>query len=155
MALDTFKGYQLNGATVFDIWSIYQLEKEIFPKDAYSLLELGIQFCLPRSLNYKLTTEGSEVVGFVSAMNPWWPGRTAWIITIGVASAHQRQGLGRYLLNWIEPRISSQYLRLTVRASNQAAINLYQSAGYIYLRRHPRYYLDGEDGFIFEKRLDK
>jgi ribosomal protein S18 acetylase RimI-like enzyme len=40
-----------------------------------------------------------------------------------------------------------------VRAGNQAAINLYEKAGYRLVYSHQRYYRDGEDGLVMEKAI--
>lgn len=153
MPLATFNGYALSRATVLDVGGIRRLEKEIFHKDAYTRLELFLQMMIPYAHNYKFKTSDGIVAGFVGGLDAWLPNHPAWIVTLGVGIAYQRQGLGRYLLDWCEKKMRAERIRLTVRASNDSAIALYQSAGYIHMRRAYRYYSDGEDGFIMEKSL--
>jgi ribosomal-protein-alanine acetyltransferase len=45
-------------------------------------------------------------------------------------------------------------IRLEVRASNNAAVRLYDRAGFTFLERKPGYYQDGEDALRLEKRLE-
>ena len=76
-----------------------------------------------------------------------------WIITLGVAPDWRLIGLGERLLAAAEQAMHMPAIRLTVRASNQAAIALYQKAGYHQVGVSSRYYVGGEDGLIFEKRI--
>jgi ribosomal protein S18 acetylase RimI-like enzyme len=44
-------------------------------------------------------------------------------------------------------------MRLTVRLSNEGAISLYEKEGYRSVDIWKKYYNDGEDGLVMEKRL--
>ena len=72
-------------------------------------------------------------------------------MTIAVDAAHRRRGLGRRLLLACEERVPTRLIRLTVRASNAAAIALYERCGYREFSVWRRYYRDGEDGIVMEK----
>jgi ribosomal protein S18 acetylase RimI-like enzyme len=145
--------YTIRRARLTDVNALRRLELEIFPKDAYPKIELILQLLLPRARNYVVVSAQKEVIGFGAAIDAWFPNRPAWIVTLGVATAHQRQGLGADLLDYCEKKLKSKSVRLTVRAGNTSAIRLYEKAGYIFLRRMLRYYMDGEDGLIMEKTL--
>jgi len=97
-----------------DIRAVYQLEQDIFPKDAYPYFDL---------------------------------------ITVGVNRHFQRQGIATRLLQAAERVLRARRLRLTVRAGNRAAINLYEKMGYTLVYSHQRYYRDGEDGLVMEKTI--
>ena len=153
MPLAEINGYRLERASLLAVNGLRRLEVEIFPRDAYTRLELGLQILLPRSRNYLLRAADGRVAGFVAGVDPWLRNRTAWIITLGIGKDHQRQGLGRYLLAYCEQRLRAEIVRLTVRAGNQPAIALYESMDYVFMRRAYRYYMDGEDGLIMEKNL--
>ena len=77
----------------------------------------------------------------------------AHISTIVVDGRYQRQGIGLVLLHGLleaaaATRCSS--VTLEVRASNCAAISLYQRCGFVEVGRRPRYYEDnGEDAILF------
>jgi ribosomal-protein-alanine N-acetyltransferase len=153
--LDVQGDYQIRRATLLDLNPIYKLEKSIFPRDAYTRLELFIQFMLlPRARNFRLVNSEGNIIGFCGAMDNIFPGRPAWIITLGIAKEYQGQGLGRYLLDFGERQLGAKRVRLTVRVSNYPAISLYESHGYIHRRRLRRYYPGGEDGLEMEKWLD-
>ena len=75
----------------------------------------------------------------------------SWIATIGVAPDHQRRGIGRELLRACEARLKTPRLRLSVRASNAAAIHLYEAEGYGRVDVWHKYYRDGEAAIVMEK----
>ncbi len=67
----------------------------------------------------------------------------AELLTIGVAAAHQRKGLGGALLNALLATVSNRQLPrvfLEVRASNLAAIALYRRAGFLEVGMRRGYY---------------
>ncbi len=79
--------------------------------------------------------DNSVIVGFVSAviyLHPDKPASELWIIEIGVAPRHQRQGLGKkllqYLLDHAKQSGCTEAWVLTDR-ENIAAMAMYKSAG--------------------------
>ena len=151
--LATYHDYQLQRATLRDTWRIRQLEKMVFPKDAYPLLEIVMLIMAPISQNFKLVAPNGDMAGFISG-TVGTMGRPGWIITLGVNPKYQRRGLGRFLLQWCEHELQSDSIRLTVRAGNRAAYTLYAETGYTDVRRRRSYYRDGEDGIEMEKYLN-
>ena len=139
--------YRVAPATVRDVHAIRRLEQLVFPLDAYTYLSLTNLLMWPGGTNFKAVDLRGEVVGFVSG-SPNWSTHTDWIVTLGVHPRHQRQGLGALLLSTCEDHMSQPTIALTVRASNQPAIHLYERAGYQQAYIEPRYYNDGEDGIV-------
>lgn len=144
-------GYHLRRATLFDLRALHRLEQVIFPRDAYPYLDLALLFLMPGVWNQKIVAPDGSLAGFVSASRAVFTPDRGWIITLGVDRAHQRRGLGAYLLAAAEQRINRQFMRLTVREGNQPAIRLYDRAGYEVVERKMRYYRDGEAGLIMQK----
>ncbi|MEB3290010.1 MAG: ribosomal protein S18-alanine N-acetyltransferase [Leptolyngbya sp.] len=75
----------------------------------------------------------------------------AHITLLGILPAHQRQGLGRWLLLHLLGDARNRGMSratLEVRLSNQRAIDLYESLGFTALGQRKRYYRDGEDALI-------
>lgn len=148
------RGYTIRRATLRDIRAVYRLERVIFPRDAYPYIDLALLFLLPRVRNLKITAPGGELVGFVSVGAALNLSQAKWIITIGIDRAHQRRGLGEWLLGVAESSMNGRpCTRLTVRESNYPAIRLYQKTGYVHLERKAGYYRDGEAGLVMEKCL--
>lgn len=152
-SLATYRDYQLQRTTLWDVWKIRQLEKLVFPQDAYPLLEIMMLILAPISRNYKMIAPNGDMAGFISG-TVGTMGRPGWIITLGVNPKYQRKGLGRFLLQWCERELQAECIRLTVRAGNKAAHTLYADTGYTDVRRRRNYYRDGEDGIEMEKCLN-
>jgi ribosomal protein S18 acetylase RimI-like enzyme len=147
------QGYLLRRATLLDLRSLHRLEQVIFPRDAYPYFDLSLLFLWPGVINLKITAPDGSLAGLVSATRALAEDR-AWIITLGVDPAHQRRGLGAYLLAVAEQRLKRPYVRLTVRQGNQPAIRLYERTGYAVIERKLGYYRDGETGLVMEKHLN-
>lgn len=66
-----------------------------------------------------------------------------YIDNIAVFPEHRRNGVARRLITELADRLSQQdgeFLTLEVRASNEAAISLYHSIGFLEVGRRPRFY---------------
>ncbi|OPX55539.1 ribosomal-protein-alanine acetyltransferase [Oceanospirillum multiglobuliferum] len=82
----------------------------------------------------------------------------ARLYSIAVDPAAQGKGIARQLMAYLEEQATEQgcvYLRLEVRADNQAAIALYQQRGYRKFGQIPEYYEDGALALRMEKRLSR
>ena len=150
---DASQTYQIVRATMRDVHAIRRLEQVIFPLDAYTYLSLSTLLMWPGGANFKALDVAGTLAGFVAG-SPNWGTHIDWIVTLGVHPDHQRRGLGRRLLTVCEQNMSQAAIRLTVRASNQTAIQLYLTVGYRRAYVEPRYYNDGEDGIVMEKIRD-
>jgi len=140
-------------ATWRDLLSVRQLERVCFPKDAWPLLDIIGVLTLPSVIRLKAVIE-EQLVGFIAA-DIRRSQNQAWIATICVLPTHQQRGIGSALLRASEEGVNVGSVRLSVRASNIPAISLYQHHGYHQVGVWPRYYQDGEDALVFEKRLNQ
>lgn len=141
----------VRGASIFDIPAVYQLERQVFPFDAYPYLDLSLLFLIPNMVNLKAVNIANDLIGYVCGARAWLPFRPGWIVTLAVASDYQRQGIGQQLLAECETRLASSRVRLTVRKTNDPAIQLYEKSGYTHIATKSRYYHNGEDGLIMQK----
>jgi ribosomal protein S18 acetylase RimI-like enzyme len=141
----------IEAATWRDINALRYLEKVCFPKDHWPLWDLVGVLTLPNVVRLK-AVQADEMVGFVAGdIRP--ARREAWIATIAVLPEYRRQGIARDLLQTCEAQLGVPNVRLSVRASNRAAIQLYRSAGYQQAGIWPKYYPGKEDAVIMEKQL--
>ena len=86
----------------------------------------------------------------------WITEEVAEIDMLAVHPSARRSGLGRQLLDAWEADVRTRgalKVWLDVRPSNEAALRLYQGAGYRSTGRRPRYYHDGEDALLLERML--
>lgn len=92
------------------------------------------------------------MVGFVAG-DPRPRDGWGWIATIAVDPRFRRRGYATALLRECEKKLGVPRSRLTVRASNQPAIRMYEREGYIMIDVWKTYYNDGEDAMVMEKTL--
>ncbi len=82
--------------------------------------------------------------------------RKGHVISIAVLPQHQRRGVGRALVQEAMEamiRYKAKECFLEVRASNTAAVNLYQKFGFEIIRTLNGYYADGEDAYLMAIKL--
>jgi len=137
-------------ATWRDLGALQHLERMSFPKDSWPLWDLIGILTLPEIVRLKAVLDG-RMVGFI-ASEYRSKEQADWIATIAVLPGYQQRGIGAVLLNACEERTSGLNIRLCVRASNLAAIRLYERSGYHHLRTWSQYYHDGEEAIVMEKR---
>jgi ribosomal-protein-alanine N-acetyltransferase len=137
-------------ATWRDLGALQHLERMSFPKDSWPLWDLIGILTLPEIVRLKAVLDG-RMVGFI-ASEYRSKEQADWIATIAVLPGYQQRGIGAVLLNACEERTSGLNIRLCVRASNLAAIRLYERSGYYHLRTWSQYYHDGEEAIVMEKR---
>ncbi len=85
-------------------------------------------------------------------------GRTGHVVSICVHKDHRGRGVGKTLMEILEKLFIEKgalEARLEVRVSNEPAISLYRSLGYIITNIYHGYYSDGEDAYIMHKNLVK
>jgi ribosomal protein S18 acetylase RimI-like enzyme len=136
-------------ATLRDLNQVKTLEKICFPLDAWPLLDLIGVLSLPNIIRLKAIC-GNEMVGFIAA-DVRRSEKISWIATIGVLPEYRGQGIGAALLAACEAKILTPFIRLCVRSSNTAAIQMYQRAGYSHIGDWKNYYQGGEDAMVMEK----
>jgi len=93
---------------------------------------------------------GPTPIGFVLARAA---AGEAEVLLVAVAPSARRRGIARRLLDAALARSRARVAHLEVRASNAAAIALYERAGFVAVGRRPRYYDDGEDALTMRRRF--
>ena len=137
------------GAGLGDLGALRRLENACFGGDAWPLIDLVGVLILPGIVRLKAMAEGG-MVGFVGG--DIHPGEhTGWIATLGVLPEYRRRGIAKTLLLACEEHMRMPKMRLSVRRTNQPAIELYATLGYHRSDVWPKYYFDGEDALVLEK----
>jgi ribosomal-protein-alanine N-acetyltransferase len=137
-----------------DFESLWKLDQSCFaPGIAYSKSELRA-FLSRRTAEAIVVDAGGHVVAFVLGCRR---GRTeGHVITLDVAAAARRQGLGRRLLAELEARFRAAGVtraRLETAVDNAAAIAFYERLGYRKVAFLSRYYGPGSHAWEMEKVL--
>ncbi len=145
--------FEIIEANLRDLGDLRRLERACFELDAWPLFDLIAVLSFPGIIRLKAAAEG-KMAGFV-ATDLRRGQDLAWIVTIGVMPEFRRRGMARALLHACEARLKGvKAIRLSVRRSNQAAIELYQREGYTQVDVWGNYYIGGEDALILEKKVN-
>lgn len=96
------------------------------------------------------------LMGKVEGRDTSWHGH---VTAVTVDSEYRRQQLAKNLMNMLE-HVSDKmdkayFVDLFVRASNTAAIKMYEKLGYVIYRRVLHYYSGEEDGLDMRKALSR
>jgi ribosomal-protein-alanine N-acetyltransferase len=134
-----------------DLNAVRKLEEVSFPVDAWPLIEMIGVLSLPSMERWKAVIDG-KLVGFVAA-DIRKRQDLAWIATIAVHPDYRGRGIGAALMEKVEGLVGMPAMRLSARASNDAAIALYKKRGYEKIAIWPRYYQGDEDAVVMEKTL--
>jgi ribosomal protein S18 acetylase RimI-like enzyme len=145
--------FEICKATWRDLNDLHALEHDCFNHDAWSLLDLVGVLTLPSTSRLKAIA-GDQMVGFIAG-DIRKDEDLGWITTVGVLHEYRRMGLGKALMNASERDMKMGRVCLCVRKSNQPAITMYRSLGYHSVDVWQKYYEDGEDAMVMEKRLRK
>ena len=137
-------------ASFLDIGALNKLEHACFDKDAWPFLDLIAVLTFPDVIRLKAVADDGSMIGFVAG-DPRPSEGFSWIATIGVAPGFRRRGIGRDLLHACEAQLTTPRVRLSVRASNDGAIKLYEQEGYRRVDVWQSYYNDGEAAIVMEK----
>ena len=142
--------------TLVDAVEVFELEKEIFTKEAWSLAQVKEELGGARRL-YIGAIDGDlasgRIVGYGGiAMS----GESADIHNIAVVEQFRRQGIARRLIarleRWAKDQGASEIL-LEMRVGNAEARPLYQSLGYSEVRVRKDYYAPGMDAIVMSKSV--
>jgi ribosomal-protein-alanine N-acetyltransferase len=138
-------------ASIRDLNALRKLERICFEKDSWPLFDLIAVLSFPDVVRLK-AMEDHKMVGFVAG-DPRPSQGFSWIATIAVLPGYRQRGIGRALLLSCEAQLKTPRVKLSVRASNQSAINLYEQEGYRTSDIWNAYYDDGENAIVMEKSL--
>lgn len=136
-------------ASIRDLNALRKLERICFEKDSWPLFDLIAVLTFPDVVRLK-AVEDNQMVGFVAG-DPRPSQGFSWIATIAVLPEYRQRGIGRALLVACETQLKTPRIKLSARASNQAAINLYEQEGYHTTDIWRSYYNDGENAIVMEK----
>lgn len=133
-----------------DLPDLRRLEKEAFGRDAWPLIDLIGALTLPGLIRLKAVDSQNRMLGFIAGDVD--KNRIGWVMTVAVFQEYRRKGIAAALLDACEAKLNGSSIRLSVRRSNQGAIQLYEKRGYQLVDVWSHYYFDGEDALVMEKK---
>jgi ribosomal-protein-alanine N-acetyltransferase len=142
---------EIRKASILDLKNLHKLEQVCFEQDAWPLFDLVAVLSFPDVVRMK-AIEAKRMVGFIAG-DPRHSEKAAWIATLGVLPEYRSQGIGKALLVECEMQLKTKRIRLCVRPTNLAAIQLYEHSGYQIIDRWKDYYNDKGDAQVMEKLI--
>jgi [ribosomal protein S18]-alanine N-acetyltransferase len=141
---------QIRQVKTDDISTISEIEQVSFkdPFPSYFLSQLAD--ANPHTFLVAVIRE--KIVGY--AVIDKWPEQDH-LVSIAVVPESRRQGVGQALLDHLIEKTQTGSLKLEVRRSNKAALELYRKNGFVQTGVAHSYYTDGEDAFQMEKTIQK
>jgi ribosomal protein S18 acetylase RimI-like enzyme len=145
--------FQIIPANWHDLNDLRKLEEICFGEDAWPLWDLIAVLTLPKIVRLKAVLDG-KMVGFIAG-DPHSREKVGWIATLGVLPQYRRMGIAAALLVQCEQDLQLPSIRLSVRRSNEPALDLYRKFGYKMIDVWRNYYHSGEDALVLEKKQSK
>jgi ribosomal-protein-alanine N-acetyltransferase len=144
---------QLRAYEPRDFATLYEIDHACFPPGiAYSKRMLRYFLCMPAA-TCLLAVDREQTGGFILGE---MVGSEAHIVTLDVAQAFRRRGLGSLLLNALENSVVRQgahAMILETAVNNDAAVALWKRHGYRHVGVLKRYYLGKVDALQMRKSL--
>ena len=139
-----------------DIPVLATYEKELFPYSPWSTAQFKEEFAgIPTTRFMSVAEDGNTIVGYCGVFVPA-PGIEADILTVAVLPAYRRQGIAKEFMHQIEAYAverQASAMMLEVELSNESAIKLYESLGYMKISVRMDYYGPGKDAHVMRKEL--
>jgi ribosomal-protein-alanine N-acetyltransferase len=139
-----------------DIPVLATYEKELFPYSPWSTSQFKEEFGgIPATRFMSVAEDGNTIVGYCGVFVPA-PGIEADILTVAVLPAYRRQGIAKEFMRQIEAYAierEASAMMLEVELSNESAIKLYESLGYMKISVRMDYYGPGKDAHVMRKEL--
>lgn len=142
---------------IFENWNgneiaISEIEKEIFPKDAWSIASIKESVEFPLFVGEICKNQNGEIMGYYGMNIVAGEG---YIANIAVSKPFQGKGVGNVLLErllQVAKEKQTCEITLEVRVSNEKAICLYEKFGFHIEAERKGFYSDGETAYIMWKR---
>jgi ribosomal-protein-alanine N-acetyltransferase len=133
-----------------DISAISEIEQLSF-KDPFPSYFLS-QLAEANPDTFLVAVVGDRIIGY--AVIDKWPDQEH-LVSIAVIPESRKKGVGQALLDHLIERMQTGSLKLEVRRSNKAALELYRKNGFVQTGVAHSYYADGEDAVQMEKPIQK
>jgi ribosomal-protein-alanine N-acetyltransferase len=137
-----------------DIPVLATYEKQLFPYSPWSTAQFKEEFAgIPTTRFMSVAEDENTIIGYCGVFLPA-AGVEADILTVAVLPEYRRQGIAKEFMRQIEQWSSERgasAMMLEVELSNESAIKLYESLGYMKISVRMDYYGPGKDAFVMRK----
>jgi ribosomal protein S18 acetylase RimI-like enzyme len=149
--------HDIRQAQISDFEGIMQIENSCFPGElAYSREQMRYLVFKANGITLVEGPEG-QLRGYITMLFRR-NSDMANLETIGVAPTHRGCGVGKRILRAAEEWMAARgitWFRLEVSAGNDAAISMYEKAGYHITETIPEYYIYDHNGTRTAYRMEK
>jgi len=139
-----------------DIAVLTSYEKELFPYSPWNSAQFKEEFAgIPTTRFMSVAESENRIIGYCGVFLPA-PGVAADILTVAVLPEYRRQGIAREFMRQIEAwshQRGASAMMLEVEHTNESAIELYKSLGYMKISVRMDYYGPGKDAFVMRKEF--
>jgi len=145
-------GIEFRKAETVDLRDIHGIETESFPDGPWDM-EVFVSLLTESDVHFMVACCGDAVVGYY--LLSFKPPAHSKIGTFAVKPSHRRAGIAKLMIHSIFDTCSindREDVMLEVEATNEAAIVLYKSFGFVAESREEDYYGEGKDGCIMWRR---
>lgn len=147
---------EIRASRLSDVPALLALEKASFTTDRLSARQMGFHIFNPRAEMLVATDKKGALLGYILIL--FRKGAAARVYSVAVAKAARGRGLGEKLMRracGAARKRGAPKVTLQVRVRNKPAISLYEKLGFKIVKRLPKYYEDGEDGFMMALQLQR
>lgn len=139
-----------------DIPVLASYEKLLFPYSPWNTAQFKEEFAgIPTTRFMSVAEADNTIIGYCGVFLPA-PGVEADILTVAVLPEYRRQGIAREFMRQIEEwarERGASAMMLEVEHTNESAIELYKSLGYMKISVRMDYYGPGQDAFVMRKEF--
>ena len=139
-----------------DIPVLASYEKLLFPYSPWNTAQFKEEFAgIPTTRFMSVAEADNTIIGYCGVFLPA-PGVEADILTVAVLPEYRRQGIAREFMRQIEEwarERGASAMMLEVEHTNESAIKLYKSLGYMKISVRMDYYGPGQDAFVMRKEF--
>jgi ribosomal-protein-alanine N-acetyltransferase len=139
-----------------DIPVLASYEKLLFPYSPWNTAQFKEEFAgIPTTRFMSVAEADNTIIGYCGVFLPA-PGVEADILTVAVLPEYRRQGIAREFMRQIEEwarERGASAMMLEVEHTNESAIELYKSLGYMKISVRMDYYGPGKDAFVMRKEF--
>jgi ribosomal-protein-alanine N-acetyltransferase len=131
-----------------DLASLYNIERDVFPNDPFSMTKESIRYHILRNRLY-IVEINNIVAGYIL-----WLERKKYfrLYSLAISNDFQNRGLAKKLLEYSFEKLSNDNkdFSLEVKVSNESAINLYKKYGFE-IKKVLKDYYEQCDGYLMYK----
>lgn len=137
-------------ANLKDLSALYNIEREVFSNDPFSMSKNSIKYHIIKNELYKIEFDG-VIAGYIL-----WLKRKKYyrLYSLAIGNDFQNRGFAKKLLEYSFENLKDKDFSLEVKVLNETAINLYKKFGFE-IKKVLKDYYEECDGYLMYKKESK